>query len=247
MGLAVWTEDEAGPYRTRPYETQTWQPQEEPLKQPHEYLPNGTAKILTLFHPADGRVVLKGVESATNEILHPWLYEHLSQILTELPGPIPPVCEAENHSLWETWQQGLTVKFTLPKQLPPLRLLLICDNLKGHKTPAFVVWLCQHGILPLYTPLGGSWLNMAESSQNILKQRALGGQHPSQPQQIIDSFEAVAQVWNQHPTPFEWGGKRAQRRQQARLRKRHRLAASGACTQYPIRQHLSLLEKWLCS
>ena len=247
MGLAVWTEDEAGPYRTRPYQTQTWQPQEKPLKQPHEYLPNGTAKILTLFHPADGRVVLKGVESATNEILHPWLQEHLSQILTELPEPIPPVCEADSHSLWESWRQGLTVKFTLPKQLPPLRLLLICDNLKGHKTPAFVVWLCQHGILPLYTPLGGSWLNMAESIQNILKQRALGGQDPSQPQQIIDSFEAVAQVWNQHPTPFEWGGKRAQRREQARLRKRHRIAASGACSRYPIRQHLSLLKKSLCS
>lgn len=247
MGLAVWTEDEAGPYGTHPYEIETWQPQGKPLKQSHEYLPNGTAKILTLFHPADGQVLLKGVESATNEILHPWLKEHLSQILGELPPPIPAVYDEDNRSLWETWRQGLRVKFTLPKQLPPLRLLLICDNLKGHKTRAFVVWLCQHGILPLYTPLGGSWLNMAESIQNILKQRALGGQHPTQPQQIMESFEAVAQVWNQHPTPFEWGGKRAQRRQQARLRKRHRLAPSGACSRYPLRQHLSLLEKWLCS
>ena len=64
---------------------------------------------------------------------------------------------------------------------------------------------------------------------------------------IIDAFEAVAKGWNQHPTPFEWGGKRAQRRQQARLRKRHRLGASGACTRYPIRRHLSLFEKWRCS
>jgi hypothetical protein len=34
------------------------------------------------------------------------------------------------------------------------------DNLAGHKTTAFVQWLFQHGIVPLYTPLGGSWLNM---------------------------------------------------------------------------------------
>ena len=88
---------------------------------------------------------------------------------------------------------------------------------------------------------------MAESLQKILKQRALGGQSPTQPQQIIDWFEAIAKVWNQHPTAFEWGGKRAQRRQQARLRKRHRLGASGAYTRYPIRKRLSLLEKWRCS
>jgi hypothetical protein len=247
MGLAVWTEDEAGPYGTHPYETETWQPQGEPLKQSHEYLPNGTAKILTLFHPADGRVYIKGVESAPNQVLHSWLKEQLSQIWQDLPPSSLTVNEDENRLLWETWREGLRVKFTLPKQLPPLRLLLIYDNLKGHKTPAFVVWLCEHGILPLYTPLGGSWLNMAESIQKILKQRALGGQNPTQTQQIIDSFEAVAQVGNEHPTPFEWGGKRSERRQQARLRKLHPLGASGACTRSPIRQHPSLLEKYLSS
>lgn len=147
----------------------------------------------------------------------------------------------------ESWRQDLTVKFTFPESLPPLRLLLVCDNLAGHKTPSFVVWLCEQGILPLYTPLGGSWLNMTESIQKILKQRALGGQSPTHPQQIIDSFEAVAKAWNRQPTPFKRCGKRAQRRQQARLRKRYRLGASGACTQYPIRRRLSLLEKWRCA
>ena len=68
--------------------------------------------------------------------------------------------------------------FTLPQQLPPLRLLLVWDNLKGHQTPELMLWLCEHGILPLYTPLSGSWLNMAESIQRILKRRALDGQHP---------------------------------------------------------------------
>jgi predicted unusual protein kinase regulating ubiquinone biosynthesis (AarF/ABC1/UbiB family) len=42
--------------------------------------------------------------------------------------------------------------------MPPLRLLLVLDNLSGHHTPSFVMWLCEHGIMPLYTPLGGSWL-----------------------------------------------------------------------------------------
>jgi hypothetical protein len=55
------------------------------------------------------------------------------------------------------------VKFTLPERLPPLRLLLDLDNLTGHKTPALVLWLVAHGVMPLYTPLSGSWLNMAEA------------------------------------------------------------------------------------
>jgi hypothetical protein len=146
--------------------------------------------------------------------------------------------------MWQSWREGLTVKFTLPEQLPPLRLLLVWDNLIGHQTPELMVWLCEHGILPLYTPLSGSrsrpvlpfngrtkagdcipQLNMAESRQRILKRRALDGQHPETPQQIIERFEIAAQIWNQHPTPFEWGGKRAARRQG------HRLGGSGASTQ----------------
>ena len=247
MGFAVWTEDEAGPYATRPYATSSWSPQGEPIKQPHEYLPSGTAKILILFHPVDGHVRVKGVDSTRNKVLHPWLKENLSEILRDLPPPMSSVSSQETRAIWEAWRQGLSVKFTLPEQLPPLRLLLVCDNLTGHKTPAFVVWLCEHGILPLYTPLGGSWLNMAESIQKILKQRALGGQYPTHPQDIIDGFEAVAAAWNQHPTPFEWGGKRAQRRHQARLLQQHRFAASAACTRYPIRRRLSLFEQWRCS
>jgi hypothetical protein len=39
-------------------------------------------------------------------------------------------------------------------------------------------WLFQQGIMPLYTPLGGSWLNMAESVQRIIVRLALSGQHP---------------------------------------------------------------------
>ena len=61
----------------------------------------------------------------------------------------------------------------------------------------------------LYTPLGASWLNMTDSMQRILKQRALDGQYPEKPEQIIEWLEAAARGWNRDPTPFEWGGRRA--------------------------------------
>lgn len=65
-----------------------------------------------------------------------------------------------------------------------------------------VLWLFAHGVMVLYTPLGGSWLNMAESIQHILIRRALSGQNPQAPQQIIAWLEAAANVWNQNPTSF---------------------------------------------
>ena len=97
-------------------------------------------------------------------------------------------------SIWERWQADLRIKATLSEDLPPLRLLLVLDNLAGHKTPEFVLWLFSMGIMPLYTPLGGSWLNMVESLQRILKRRALDGQHPTTPEEIIGWFEAVARA-----------------------------------------------------
>lgn len=128
---------------------------------------NGTAKQLTLFHPASGAVRVKGVPSAPNVILHPWLQEELTAILATHPEPeLLPA--KENRRCWTRWQEGLTVRITLPQELPPLRLLLVGDNLTGHHTPAFILWLFAHGIMPLFTPLSGSWLNMTESIQRVL-------------------------------------------------------------------------------
>jgi hypothetical protein len=90
-----------------------------------------------------------------------------------------------------------------PAPLPPIRLILIWDNLAGHKTPTLVHWLRQQGTVPLYTPPSGSWSNMAESVQHILKERA--------------------------PTPSVWAGKRKDRRERARTRWRaRRLRGSAA-------------------
>jgi hypothetical protein len=77
--------------------------------------------------------------------------------------------------------------------------------------------------MPLYTPLGGSWLNLAEAIQRILKRRALAGQQPHSPAEIGAWFEQTAQAWNRQPTPFVWNGKRRQRRRR-RPGNRHPLA-----------------------
>lgn len=234
LGLSVWTEDEAGPYRTQPYSGISWQPEGQAARQAHEYQPNGTAKMLTLFHPKTGELRVKGTMSSANTVLHPWLKTQFTDILAQLPKLEHAVSPEENRVLWERWQQGLTHKVALPTQLPALRCLLVWDNLKGHKSVAMVEWLVNHGIMLLYTPLGGSWLNMTESIQRIIKRRALDGQHPTQPEQIIEWLEATARGWNANPTSFEWGGKRQARRQRARLRSLHQLGGSGACTIHPV-------------
>ena len=208
----VWCEDEAGPFQAVPHPGRSWRPHGHPATQPHEYVRGGTAKILTLFHPATGRVRLQPVSHSTNAIVHPWLKTTLAEIVAALPAVAAPLDGDENRRLWQAWQEGLTVRFTLPHELPPLRLLLIWDNLTGHKTPEMVLWLCRHGIMPLYTPLGGSWLNLAEAIQRILKRRALDGQHPQSAAEIGAWFEQTARAWNQQPTPFVWDGKRRQRR-----------------------------------
>ena len=245
QGLAVWAQDEAGPYQTKPYPGSSWQPVAHPVHQPHEYIRKGTAKMLTLFHPHNGELRVKGVSHATNAVLHPWLKEQCAAILGTLSAPTRGDA-ATQAAQWQRWQQGLTRPVTLPAQLPPLRMLLVWDNLAGHCTSDMVLWLMEHGIMPIYTPLGGSWLNMTESVQRIIVRRALDGQAPETPQQIMDALEATAKGWNHEPTPFVWCGKRAARRQRSRQR-RHALGGSGAGTHRPVRHRASLLKKWLKS
>jgi hypothetical protein len=240
MGIAVWCEDEAGPYGTVPYPGSNWQLEGHPAMYPHEYVREGTAKMVTLFHPQSGEVRVKGVTNTRNETLHGWLKEELAAILTTLPEPTPVTNRQDNRRAWESWREGLTVKATLSADLPPLRLLLVMDNLTGHKNPDWLIWCFHQGVLPIFTPLGGSWLNMAESIQRILKRRALDGFYPQEVQTIIDRLETVAQGWNSHPTPFEWNGKRQLRRQRARARHLHHVGGSGAATSRPIER----LDQW---
>jgi hypothetical protein len=163
-GIQVWCEDEAGPYQTIPYAGHSWQPEPQPLTYPHEYARKGTAKLLTLFQPASGQVRVKGVTDSTNATLHAWLKTQLTDILADQPLVMPPPeAVADNRAFWESWRDGLEVKATLNQSLPRRRLLLIMDNLVGHKNPDWLRWCFSQGILPMYTPLAGSWLNLAES------------------------------------------------------------------------------------
>jgi len=166
----------------------------------------------------------------------------LQKVLRKAPDGLPNI---STERIWVILQEA---GFRWQKsrgwcETGPLRMLLIWDNLSGHHTPAMVIWLFQHGVMPLYTPLGGSWLNMAESIQRILLRRALEGQHPETLEQIIAWLEAVARGWNEDPTPFEWGGARVARRERSHAR-RHALAGSGACVRRSVRPKRDLLQKW---
>jgi transposase len=181
-------------------------------------------------------VRVRPAASGTNAVLHGWLKEALAVIVAALPAGTATSEPAVVRASWEAWQQGLAVPFTLPEHLPPLRVLLVWDNLAGHKTPEMVLWLCRHGIMPLYTPLGGSWLNMAESIQRILKRRALDGQQPQSPAEIGAWFEQTARAWNRQPTPFVWSGKRRHRRRR-RSGDGHPIGGSGALAHRALPRH----------
>jgi len=230
-GVAVWCEDEAGPFQAAPQPGSSWQPEGHPATQPHEWIRGGTTKAMTLFEPATGTVELQPAASVTNTVLHGWLKKELDRKLATRPPALAVSDPEANRAQGAAWQAGLQIRFTLPADLPPLRALLVWDNLAGHKTAEMVLWLCARGIMPLYTPLGGSWLNMAESMQRILKRRALAGQYAENGEQMGNWLQAVATCWNEHPTPFVWGGPRYGRRQRCRERNLHRLGGSGACVQ----------------
>ena len=153
-----------------------------------------------------------------------------------------PACPLQR-PLWQRWRAGVQCRIPLPHELPPLRVLVVMDNLAGHQPPALVLWMFAHGIMPWYTPLSGSWLNMAESLQRLRKRRALEGQQPHTPEEILALWEATAQGWNHRPTPFVWGGTRALRRARSRER-RHRLGGSGACAVRPRRRLSPLVQQW---
>lgn len=160
------------------------------------------------------------MRNAPNTVLHPWLQDQLTQILRTLPAVTVPEGERPILARWETWLGHA------PREvLPPVRLILVWDNLAGHLSYAIVRWLFQHGVLPLYTPLSGSWLNMAESLHRIIVRRALAGQHPETPDEIITWLEDTVVGWNAAPTPFVWDGTRHERRWRARAR---RLGGSAA-------------------
>ena len=100
-------EDEAGPYQAIPQPGACWQLEGHPVTQPHEYERGGTAKLLTLFGPTTGEIRAKGVLSAPNAVLHPWLIEQLTEVLAEIEkahprAQLPPEEPRPGCARWET-------------------------------------------------------------------------------------------------------------------------------------------------
>lgn len=84
--------------------------------------------MLTLFHPATGKVRVKGVTTCPNAVLHSWLQQELTQILASLPAP-PELSSEEKRAQWQRWQEGLQIAPRIGEDMPPLRLLLVLDKL----------------------------------------------------------------------------------------------------------------------
>jgi hypothetical protein len=225
----VWCEDEAGPFQAIPQPGNSWQKVGTPATQPHEYFRGGTAKMLTLFRPKDGELRSRAVERSTNSVLHPWLMGELEEILAGLPEPGDMTLRD-----WQRWRWPVEriEQYTL-NPAPCVRMLLVLDNLTGHYTKSFVGWCLEGGVALLYTPLGGSWLNMAESVQRIIIRRAISGQHYQSAEELMAALTAATCGWNANPTPFVWGGKRKERRLRVRER-RHALGGSAAYSRKPL-------------
>jgi hypothetical protein len=167
-------------------------------------------------------VRVTGVASAPNVVLPPWLQADREDILAALPASADAPADAD-HPLLRPWRRWLGRPDDAP--LPPVRLLLIWDNLTGHTSAALLRWRCGHGVLPLDTPLSGSWLPRAASVPRIIVRRARAGPEPATPTDLIPWLEDTAAGWNADPTPFVWDGQRRERRRRARAR---RLGGSAA-------------------
>src|SRR5258708_24733934 len=86
-----------------PYPGESWQAEGAPARQAHDYVRNGTVKLLTLFRPTTGEVRAKGVTNAPNTALHPWLQDQLTQVLATLPAVVLSEAARPELARWETW------------------------------------------------------------------------------------------------------------------------------------------------
>ncbi len=191
----------------------------------------GTAKLLTLFRPATGEVRAEPVDRTPHVVFQEW--RRRERAVIGAAGPPAPVVPGPGHrgEDWPVtppppgWAEGL----------PPLRVRLIGDHRAGHGDWELEQDRLHQGILPLSTPVAGSWRNLAEAIQRIRVRRALAGQQPQNAAEVKAWLAAAVRGWNADPTPFEGGGKRAARRQRARQR-RHTLGGAAGYTRRPIRR-----------
>jgi hypothetical protein len=149
-GIALWCQDEAGPYQAIPHPGADWHRTGNPTRQPQR---GGTAKVLTLFRPATGQVRARGVHSASHAVLHPWRKAELLGLLEHLAAPPLPVCVplSKDHLVLRTGYRWWW-SYEHPKPPPALRLILLWDHLKGHLSYDVVRWLLH--LAGRYAPVG---------------------------------------------------------------------------------------------
>ena len=223
MGLSVWCTDQAGPFQTIPSPGQSWRPEGDRARQPHEYLRDDTAKVLTLFHPADGRVHVRGRRRARTRYYTPGSSESWARSAPHCPVSLRPsrpspggragVGAGAGRSLDQADSaRGIAASTTTPVPGQPGR-----SQDARVRLPAL---RARHHVA-------------VHSGGRVVAEH--GRERPANPQasgirpataRIIAWFEAVAEHWNSTPTPFICGGKRATRRQRKRER-RHRLETQG--------------------
>ncbi len=80
-----------------------------------------------------------------------WLKRELEAILQQCPSAPEVVPEGRR---WQDWDIYPAAE-QLDRFFPPVRVLLILDNLAGHKSYSLVQWCAEHGILLLWTPTAG--------------------------------------------------------------------------------------------
>ncbi len=78
-------------------------------------------------------------------------------LIKERPATTLPPEEERPGAHWKTWLWPYeNVEGPLP-----LRIILVLDYLTGHRSPDLLSWFFHKGVMPHYTTVSGSWLNMA--------------------------------------------------------------------------------------
>ena len=212
-GIPLWCQDEAGPYQAIPQPGPAGRRSGKPASAPR-VRPRRDRQAADPAPPGHGRGPRQRRHERDQRRAPPLAPGGADRRARHAPTRHHPEDERPPLARWATW-----LGHEPREPLPPLRLLLIWDNLAGHLSWSIVRWLLQHGVMPLYTPLSGSWLNLAESVQRIIVRRALDGHHPQSQDELITWLDDTVAGWNANPTPFVWHGKRFERRQRARQRR----------------------------
>ena len=98
---------------------------------------------------APGRAL---TDQAPNTVLHPWLQTELADVLASLPPVTTPETDRPAAAQWATW-----LGHEPQERLPPLRVILVWDNLNHHVSAVMRAFVDDHDWLtvvqlPAYAP-----------------------------------------------------------------------------------------------